>query len=237
MLRKTKLAPSPICNCGIEDQTAEHILQRCPLLQTARRNVWPTAVLLHTKPYAACRNWRRWPHSSCRLDFQCSGDWEEVHRAECVQADPVLYCIHNCSTQVKHLVYFQFVVPCYSIFSVKFHNFFPVVTKNVSNLAVGVPNYKKVICFLVFSECLSSTSECSRKAVGQYPHCSDCTMFIKCFGSSGNLFTCPTSLFYDVNDGVCNFPALAVCGYVFVCLFCFVCLFGFVFLSIKIENY
>ena len=23
------------------------------------------------------RNWRRWPHSSCRLDFQCSGDWEE----------------------------------------------------------------------------------------------------------------------------------------------------------------
>ena len=44
-----KLAPSPICNCGLEDQTTEHILQRCPLLQTARTNVWPTAVQLHTK--------------------------------------------------------------------------------------------------------------------------------------------------------------------------------------------
>ena len=150
MLRKIKLTPSPTCSCGLEDQTAEHILQRCPLLQTTRKNVWPTAVLLHTKTYATYRNWRRRPHPSCRLDFQCSGDWEEVHRAECVQADPTLYCIHNCSTRVKHLVYFQFVVPCYSIFSVKFHTFFPVVTKNVSNLAVGVPNYKKSHFFFSF---------------------------------------------------------------------------------------
>ena len=48
-----KLAPSPNCNCGLEDQTAEHILQRCPLLQTARTNVWPTAVQLHTKLYGS----------------------------------------------------------------------------------------------------------------------------------------------------------------------------------------
>jgi len=33
----------------LEDQTAEHILQRCPLLQTTRTNAWPTAVQLHTK--------------------------------------------------------------------------------------------------------------------------------------------------------------------------------------------
>ena len=33
--KRMKLAPSPICNCGLEDQTAEHILQRCPLLRTA----------------------------------------------------------------------------------------------------------------------------------------------------------------------------------------------------------
>ena len=51
MFRKMKLAPSPTCNCGLEDQTAEHILQRCSLLQTARRNLWPTAVQLHTKLY------------------------------------------------------------------------------------------------------------------------------------------------------------------------------------------
>ena len=53
MFRKMKLAPSPTCNCGLEDQTAEHILHRCPLLQTARTNVWPTAVQLHTKLYGS----------------------------------------------------------------------------------------------------------------------------------------------------------------------------------------
>ena len=31
----------------------EHIQQRCPLLQTARTNVWPTAVQLHTKLYGS----------------------------------------------------------------------------------------------------------------------------------------------------------------------------------------
>ena len=51
--RKMKLAPSPACNCGLEDQTAEYILQRCPLLQTARTNVWPTAVQLHIKFYGS----------------------------------------------------------------------------------------------------------------------------------------------------------------------------------------
>ena len=30
-----------------------HILQRCPLLRTARTNVWPTAVQLHTKLYGS----------------------------------------------------------------------------------------------------------------------------------------------------------------------------------------
>ena len=51
--KEKKLAPSPFCNCSLEDQTAEHILQRCPLLQAARTSVWPTAVQLHTKPYGS----------------------------------------------------------------------------------------------------------------------------------------------------------------------------------------
>ena len=51
MFRKMKLAPSSTCNCGLEDQTAEHMLQRCPLLLTARTDVWPTAVQLHNKLY------------------------------------------------------------------------------------------------------------------------------------------------------------------------------------------
>ena len=45
--RKMKLAPSATCNCGLEDQTAKHILQ------TVRTNVWPTAVQLHTKLYVS----------------------------------------------------------------------------------------------------------------------------------------------------------------------------------------
>ena len=50
MFREMKLAPSPTCNC-LGNQTAEKILQRCPVLQTARTSVWPTAVQLHTKLY------------------------------------------------------------------------------------------------------------------------------------------------------------------------------------------
>ena len=49
IFRTMKLAPSPNCNFGLEDQTVEHILKRCPLLQAARKNAWPTAVQLHTK--------------------------------------------------------------------------------------------------------------------------------------------------------------------------------------------
>ena len=49
MYRKVKLAaaPSPTFNGVLEDQTAEHVLQRCPFLcETAKQNVWPTAVQL-----------------------------------------------------------------------------------------------------------------------------------------------------------------------------------------------
>ena len=49
MNRKMKLAPSPTCNCGLGDQTAEHILQDCPLLQGHRETVWPEATSLRAK--------------------------------------------------------------------------------------------------------------------------------------------------------------------------------------------
>ena len=54
MCRKMNLAPSPTCNCDYKDQTSEHRLQQCPLLQTARQYheyVWPTVVQLYTKLY------------------------------------------------------------------------------------------------------------------------------------------------------------------------------------------
>ena len=37
MHRKLKLAPSPTCPCGREEQTAEHVLQRCPRLRSHKR--------------------------------------------------------------------------------------------------------------------------------------------------------------------------------------------------------
>ena len=45
MHRKMNLVQSPLCTCGTEDQTTEHILQRCPAYQHLRRNIiTPEAV-------------------------------------------------------------------------------------------------------------------------------------------------------------------------------------------------
>ena len=51
MHRKLKLAPSPICPCGQEEQTAEHVLQRCPLYEATGEGVWPVSTSLTTKLY------------------------------------------------------------------------------------------------------------------------------------------------------------------------------------------
>ena len=45
---KLKLASSRTCPCGQEDQTTEHVLQRCPL-HKGTRDVWPDNTLLTTK--------------------------------------------------------------------------------------------------------------------------------------------------------------------------------------------
>ena len=41
MSRKFRLAPSPLCPCGLAEQTAEHILQDCPRLRELRDEIWP----------------------------------------------------------------------------------------------------------------------------------------------------------------------------------------------------
>ena len=51
MHRKLKLAPSPTCPCGQEEQTTEHVLQRCPLYKATREDVWPLSTSLTTKLY------------------------------------------------------------------------------------------------------------------------------------------------------------------------------------------
>ena len=47
---KPKLASSPTCPCGQEDQTSEHVLQRCPLHKVLR-DVCPVSTPLTTKLY------------------------------------------------------------------------------------------------------------------------------------------------------------------------------------------
>ncbi|XP_053376916.1 uncharacterized protein LOC128547772 [Mercenaria mercenaria] len=49
MCTKLKLSPSPMCPCGLEQQTAEHILQRCPRLENQRKRVWPNSTPMKIK--------------------------------------------------------------------------------------------------------------------------------------------------------------------------------------------
>ena len=51
---KLKLAPSPTCPFGQEDQTTEHVLQRWPLHKATREDVWPVSTQLTTALYG-CR--------------------------------------------------------------------------------------------------------------------------------------------------------------------------------------
>ena len=51
MHRKMNLVPSPLCTCGTEDQTTEHILQRCPAYQHLRQQIWSDGTSLHQRLY------------------------------------------------------------------------------------------------------------------------------------------------------------------------------------------
>jgi len=49
MQRKLKIVPSPTRPCGDEDQTTEHVLQRCNRHQSERIAQWPSATPIHQK--------------------------------------------------------------------------------------------------------------------------------------------------------------------------------------------
>ena len=51
MHRRMNLVPSPLCTCETEDQTTEHILQRCPSYQHLRDQIWSHGTSLHQKLY------------------------------------------------------------------------------------------------------------------------------------------------------------------------------------------
>ena len=48
---KLKLSASPLCSCGTEQQTVEHILQRCPHLEDKTKSVWPRSIPIRDKLY------------------------------------------------------------------------------------------------------------------------------------------------------------------------------------------
>ena len=61
----------------------------------------------------ARRNWRRRPHSSCRLDSQCSGDREDEEEIESNDSIPSL--VRVSAKSIFHC--------CVPLFTAKFHGF------------------------------------------------------------------------------------------------------------------
>ena len=59
MHRKLKIVPSPMCPCGEEDQTTEHVLQICNRQQPERIAQWPSATPLHQKLYGGLEDLKK----------------------------------------------------------------------------------------------------------------------------------------------------------------------------------
>ena len=59
MHKKMKLVPSSMCICNIEDQTTQHILQRCPNHTSIRNQLWPDNTTLQQKLYGPLEQLRK----------------------------------------------------------------------------------------------------------------------------------------------------------------------------------
>jgi ribonuclease HI len=59
MYKKFRLTESPKCHCGEDDETVEHVLQHCHLLETLRKQVWPTPVPLQQKLHGSVSDLHR----------------------------------------------------------------------------------------------------------------------------------------------------------------------------------
>ncbi|XP_070175569.1 uncharacterized protein [Littorina saxatilis] len=58
-LRRIGVAESATCDCGEGDQTPEHVLQACPLLDQLRIQAWPDPTDLRTKMWGAMEDLER----------------------------------------------------------------------------------------------------------------------------------------------------------------------------------
>ena len=59
MHRKLNIVPSPTFPCGEEDQTTEHVLQRCNRHEPERIARWPSATPLHQKLYGGLEDLKK----------------------------------------------------------------------------------------------------------------------------------------------------------------------------------
>ena len=73
MYKKMKLVASSMCICNIEDQTTEHILQRCPNhTNNIRNQLWPDNTTLQQKRYGTLEELRRTVSFIQQSGFQCN---------------------------------------------------------------------------------------------------------------------------------------------------------------------
>ena len=59
MHTQLKLVPSPVFPCGEEEQTTEHVLQRCRRHHQERTSMWTSETPLHQKLYGELQDLRR----------------------------------------------------------------------------------------------------------------------------------------------------------------------------------
>ena len=58
LYNKLKIGDSDQCPCETSTQTAEHLLQSCPLFETLRTEFWPTPVPVNQKLYGSLEDLR-----------------------------------------------------------------------------------------------------------------------------------------------------------------------------------
>ena len=74
MHKKFWLVSSPLCNCDDDEQTTEHALQSCKLLEAIRKEVWPVPTSLVAKLYRTREELAKQPSLSTKLDCGCSNE-------------------------------------------------------------------------------------------------------------------------------------------------------------------
>ena len=68
--KRFRLAPSPLCPCGEDDQTAEHILQDCGIYRALREEIWPAPVSMREKLYGPVDALQKTTHFILKAKFQ-----------------------------------------------------------------------------------------------------------------------------------------------------------------------